>query len=98
MVVLSIFPEKNIYQEIIREFLCLYAPRSCILLVNAAGDDSTTCAFSRGCYEVKGTTVKAVCGGLSHLRQYDFLNIIKINIPLRFKENSINFYFYYFNC
>ena len=40
----------------------------------------------------------AVCGGLLHLRKYDFLNIVKTNIPLRFKENIINFYFYYFNC
>ena len=38
------------------------------------------------------------CKFESHLRQYDFLNILKTNIPLRFKENTINFYFYYINC
>jgi hypothetical protein len=32
-----------------------------------------------------------VCGGLPHLRKYDFLNIVKTNIPLRFKENIIIF-------
>ena len=26
------------------------------------------------------------------------LDIVKTNIQLRFKENIINFYFYYFNC
>ena len=26
---------------------------------------------------------KKVCGGLSHLRQYDLLNIVKTHIPLR---------------
>jgi hypothetical protein len=63
-----------------------------------ADDDATTCAFSRGCCEVNGTSEKAVCGGLPHLRKYDFLNIVKTHIPFRFKENIINFYFYYFNC
>ena len=61
-------------------------------------DGDTTCAFSRGCCEVNGTAVKAVSGGLSHSRKYDFLNIVKTNIPLRCKENIIDFYFYYFNC
>ena len=51
-----------------------------------------------GCCEVNGTAVNDVCGGLPHLRKYDFLNIVKTNIPLRFKGNIINFYFYYFNC
>ena len=60
--------------------------------------DATTCAFSRGCCEVNGTSEKAVCGGLPHLRKYDFLNIVKTHIPFRFKEIIINFYFYYFNC
>ena len=54
--------------------------------------------FFKGCCEVNGTAVYAVCGGLSHLTKYDFLNIVKTNIPLRFKENMINFYFHYFNC
>jgi hypothetical protein len=49
-------------------------------------DDATTCVFPRGCSEV------------SELRKYDFLNIAKTNIPLRFKENIINYYFYYVNC
>ena len=63
-----------------------------VLFVNGAGDDATTCAFSRECCEVNGTAVKeADCGGLSHFRKYDFLNIVKTNIPLRFKENMINF-------
>ena len=69
-----------------------------MLFVNGAEDDATTCAFSRECCEVNRTAVKAVCGWLSHLRKYDFLSIVKTNIPLRFKENIINFYFYYFNC
>ena len=43
-----------------------------MLFVNRADDDTTTCAFSRGCCEVNGTAVKAVCEGLSHLRKYDF--------------------------
>jgi hypothetical protein len=54
--------------------------------------------WRKGCCEVNGTAVYAVCGGLSHLTKYDFLNIVKTNIPLRFKENIINFYFHYFNC
>ena len=76
----------------------MYAPRSCILFVNGADDDATTCAFSRGCCKVNGTAVKAVCGGLPHLRKYEFLDIVKTNIPLRFKENIIDFVFYYFIC
>jgi hypothetical protein len=47
MVVLSIFSVKNLCQETIREFLRLYAPRSCMLFVNGADDDATTPAFSR---------------------------------------------------
>jgi hypothetical protein len=49
--------------------------------------------FSRGCCEVNGTAVKAISGGQPHSRKYDFLDIVKTNVPLRFKEN-INFYFY----
>ena len=67
------------------------------LFVNGPDDDATTCTFSRGCCEVIRTAEKAVCGGLSHLRKCDLLSIAKANIPLRFKENSIIFYFYYFN-
>ena len=75
------------------ENFSLYAPRSCKLFVNIGDDDAATCAFSGGCWEINGTAVKTVCGGLKIL----LLNIAKINIPLRFKENMINFYFYYFN-
>ena len=94
----SIFSRKIICQETIREFLCLYAPRSFMLFAIGEDDDATTCAFSRGCCKVNGTAVKTVRGGLSHSRKYDFLNIVKTNIPLRFLENIIHFYFYYFNC
>ena len=66
------FRKEIIYQETIRECLCLYAPRSCILFVNGVDDDATTCAFPRVCCEVNGTAVKAACGGLPHLRKYDF--------------------------
>ena len=66
--------------------LCLYVPRSCMLFVIGEDDNATTCAFSRGCWEVNGTAVKAVSGGLSHSGKYDFLNIVKTNIPLRFKK------------
>ena len=69
-----------------------------MLFVNGAEDDATTCDFSRGCCKVNGTAVKAVCGALSHLKKDEFLNIVKTNIPLRFKENIIDFYFYYFIC
>jgi hypothetical protein len=41
------------------------------------------------CCEVNGTAVNAVCGGLPHLRKYDFLNIVKSNILLRFKETLL---------
>jgi hypothetical protein len=68
-----------------------------MLFVIGEDDDATTCAFSRGCCEVSGTAIKAVSGGLSLSGKYDFLNIVKTNVPLRFKENMINFYFYYFN-
>ena len=44
------------------------------------------------------TAIKAVSEGLPHSGKYDFLNIVKTNIPLRFKENIVNFYLYYFNC
>jgi hypothetical protein len=57
-----------------------------ILFVNGIGDDGTTCVFSRGCCEVNGTVVKDGSGGLTHLRKYDFLNLVKTNIPLRFKK------------
>ena len=61
-----------------------------LLFVKGADDDATTCVFSRGCYEVNGTAVNVVCGGLSHLRKYDFINIVKTNITLRFKESIIS--------
>ena len=54
--------------------------------------------FQRGRCEVNGTAENAVCGGLSHIRKCDLLNIVKTNIPLRFKENIINVHFYYLNC
>jgi hypothetical protein len=63
------------------------------LFVNGIGDDGTTCVFSRGCCEVNGTVVKDGSGGLTHLRKYDFLNLVKTNIPLRFKKIMINFYY-----
>ena len=68
-----------------------------MLFVIGEDDDATTCAFSRGCCEVSRTAIKGVSGGLSHSGKYDFLNIVKTNVLLRFKENIINFYFYYFN-
>ena len=57
------FPEENKCEETILEYLCLYAPRSCMLIVNRGDDDAITCAFSRGYWEVNGIAVKAVCGG-----------------------------------
>ena len=69
-----------------------------MLFVIGEDNDATTCAFSRGCCEVNGTAVKDVSGGPPHLKKYYFLDIVKTNIPLRCKENIINFYFYYFNC
>ena len=48
--------------------------------------------FQRGRCKVNGTAENAVCGGLSHIRKYDLLNIVKKNIPLRFKENIIIFF------
>jgi hypothetical protein len=69
-----------------------------MLFVIGEDNDATACAFSRGCCEVNGTAVTAVRGGPPHSRKYDFLDIVKTNIPLRFKEGIINFYFYYFNC
>ena len=92
------FPETILCQETILEFLYLYAPRFCILFVIGENDDATICVFSRGCCEVNGTVVRAVSGGPPHSRKYYFLSIVKTNIPLRFKENMINFYFYYINC
>jgi hypothetical protein len=68
------------------------------VVCNDNDNDATACAFSRGCCEVNGTAVTAVRGGPPHSRKYDFLDIVKTNIPLRFKEGIINFYFYYFNC
>jgi hypothetical protein len=53
---------------------CLYAPRSCMLFVNRGNDDATTCAFSRGCWEVNGTAVEAVCGGLTFKHSEDKYN------------------------
>jgi hypothetical protein len=64
-----------------------------LLFVKGADDDATKCVFSRGCYEVNGTAVNVVCGGLSHLRKYDFINIVKTNITLRFKESIISISF-----
>ena len=58
------------------ENLCLYAPRSCMLFVNGTDDDAKTCAFSRRCYEANGIAVNTVCGGLPHLRKYDFFKHI----------------------
>jgi hypothetical protein len=49
--------------------------------------------FQGSVCDVSGTAVKAICGGLPHLRKYNFLNIVKTNIPLRLKENMINFPF-----
>jgi hypothetical protein len=40
-----------------------------MLLVQGADDDATTSAFSRECCKVNGKAVKAVCGGLCHLRK-----------------------------
>jgi hypothetical protein len=54
-----------------------------------------TCAFSRECCEVDATAITAVCGGLLHLRKYDFLDIVKTIILFRLKKNIINFYFWY---
>jgi hypothetical protein len=48
-------------------------------------------------FNLVGTAVKAVSREQPHSGKYYFLNIVKTNIPLRFKENIINFYFYYFN-
>jgi hypothetical protein len=44
----------QIFQETIREFLCLNGPRSCMLVVNVTDDDATACAFPRGCCKVNG--------------------------------------------
>ena len=80
--------EKIVCQETIQELLCLYAPRSCMLFVNGAEDDTTTCAFSMECCEVNSR--KSRLWSTAHLRKYNFLNIVKTNIQLRFKENIIN--------
>ena len=91
--------EKWIFRKILyvkKQFENFYV---CILFEIGEDDDTTTCVISRGCCEVNGTAVKAVSGGPPpYSRKYDFLNIVKTNIPLRFKENIINFYFYYFIC
>jgi hypothetical protein len=50
-----------------------------MLFVIREDDNATTCAFSRGFWEVNGTAVKAVSGGLSHSGKYDFLNIVETN-------------------
>ena len=60
-----------------------------MLFVIGEGDYATTCAFSRGCYEVSGTVVKAIGGRLPHSGKHDFLNIVKTNIPLRFKKTLL---------
>jgi hypothetical protein len=36
-----------------------------MLFVNGTDDDATTCAFSRGCYEVNRTAINTICGGLT---------------------------------
>jgi hypothetical protein len=48
--------------------------------------------FQGGVAKFNGTVVKVVCRalrGLSHLRKYDFLNIVKTYIPLRFKKKTL---------
>jgi hypothetical protein len=65
----------------IAEFLCLYAPWSCMLFVIGEDDDATSCAFSRGCCKVNGTAIKTVSEGLSHSRKYDFLCIVSGGLP-----------------
>ena len=60
------------------------------MFVSGADDDATTCAFLRGeggC-EVNRTAVKI----------FVYFKHSETNIPLRFKENSFNLNFYYFNC
>ena len=54
--------------------------------------------FFKGYCVLNGTSVYTVCKGLSHSGKYDFLDIVKTNIPLGFNENIINFYFHYFIC
>lgn len=54
-----------------------------MLFGNEPEDDATTCAFPWWCCEVNRTAVKAVCGGRSHLRKYDLLEIVQTNIPSR---------------
>ena len=47
--------------------------------------------FQGGVAKFNRTVVKFVCRalrGLSHLKKYDFLNIVKTYIPLRFKKNK----------
>ena len=61
-------PKKIICVETIGECLCLCAPPSCILFVNGADDNTTTCALSRRYCQVNETAVKTVYGGLSHLK------------------------------
>ena len=63
------FRKEIVCQETSQNILCLYPPRSCMLLVQGADDDATTSAFSRECCKVNGKAVKAVCGGLCHLRK-----------------------------
>ena len=63
------FRKEIVCQETSKKKLCLYPPRSCMLLVQGADDDATTSAFSRECCKVNGKAVKAVCGGLCHLRK-----------------------------
>jgi hypothetical protein len=63
---------------------------SCMLFVNGADDDATTCAFSRG--------VARLTEQRRLWRIVPIKKIVKTNIPLRIKENIIQFYFYYFNC
>ena len=86
---LKYFFRKKLYVKKQFEFfyVCMHhGPVSSMLFVIGEDDNATTCAFSRGFWEVNGTAVKAVSGGLSHSGKYDFLNIVKTNIPLRFKK------------
>ena len=92
MVVLSILSETNCMSRNL-EFLCLYAPRSCMFFVNRADDDTTTLhGLSQGdIAKLTEQRRRRLSGGLPHLRNYDFVYIVKTNIPLRFKENIIIF-------
>ena len=57
-----------------------------MLFVNSGNDDATTCAFSRGCWEVNGTAVEAVCGGLTFKHSED-----KYSIKIQRKHDTFLF-------